>query len=93
MKNFCTIIPLPQGDLVRLSTNRPKLIGSIKKAREKYPEAIKIIIEEQPEGIFTAHIPNDWITVRPPLQLTNEERERRSERMKGLARKRWNKNR
>lgn len=57
MPRFCLTRVLSDNYTVRVSTNTAQMIDRMKKAKEKYPEQIKIVVEEQPEEIWTADFP------------------------------------
>lgn len=91
MNRFCSTTVLSDNITVRVSTNSSKMIGRIKKAKEKYSEQVRVMIEEQPEEIWTADFPLDWLGICLPQLLSETERERRRQHMKGMARRRWDK--
>ena len=57
MYRFCLTTVLSNNITVKVSTNTTEMIGRMKKAKEKYPDQIRIIITEQPEEIWTAFFP------------------------------------
>lgn len=91
MNRFCSTGILADNITVRVSTNTPKMINHIKRAKEKYPEQIRVVVEEQPEEIWTADFPSDWLGLCLPPLLSEKERERRRQHMRGMARRRWDK--
>lgn len=58
-----------------------RVITRVKELAEKYPEECQILAQNKDGSIF-AHIPTEWIRINPPMNLSDEEREARAERMR-----------
>ena len=49
----------------------------IRELAEKFPEECEIVAENA-DGSMCAHIPVAWVKIKPPMQLTEEQREARA---------------
>lgn len=69
-----------------ISTSEKKWIKVIQDLKEKYPEQVDIVAVEQ-DGSLLAHIPVDWLRIRPKKKtnMTEDQREAAAARLK-LAR-------
>ena len=71
-----------------VSSDQQKIINRVRKLAETYPDSV--IIKRQPEhndGCIYATMPADWLKLNPPIrrEMTDEQRQAASERMKRLA--------
>lgn len=66
-----------------VSFSQGRYKSRIRELAKKHPEECQIIAENR-DGSMCAHIPVDWIRINPSLELTDEQKERRSEKMKEL---------
>ena len=57
MYRFCLTTVLSDNITVKVSTNTTEMIDRMKKAKEKHPDRIRIIIKKQPEEVWTAFLP------------------------------------
>lgn len=58
-----------------------RTITRVKELSEKYPKECQIIAENEDGSIF-AHIPVGWIRINPPMNLSEEQRAVKAERMR-----------
>lgn len=58
----------------------------IEKLAEQYPDECEICAKN-PDGSWYGHIPTKWIRINPPRELSEEQKQDMSERMKGLRQK------
>lgn len=58
-----------------------RVITRVKELAEKYPGECQILAQNKDGSIF-AHIPTEWIRINPPMDLSDEQREARAERMR-----------
>lgn len=65
-----------------------RFVSKIKKLKERCPDEVEIV-KENKDGSIVAHIPTKWIRINPSKQtnMTEEQRQAASERMKELVRK------
>lgn len=71
------------------SSDERKYVIKIRKLKEQYPDKVRIIAEpENNDGCIYAEIPVSWFHIRVPkkLNLTEEQRQELSERMKRTRR-------
>ena len=73
-----------------VSSDHQKWIARIRKLKEAYPD--DVTIEQMPEendGCICATMPAAWLRINPPrkVEMTEEQRQAASERMKALVRK------
>lgn len=78
-----SIFSLPNGE-VGIVTSSKRLIGSIKNARNKYPD--KITVLENGKNCTIYNVPERWIKVAAPHRLSDAERARRREHAKEIRR-------
>lgn len=67
-----------------------KWINKINKLKERYPDDVEIIATpDDNDGIILVHIPKSWLKINPPkkMNLTDEQKAERAERMRKLAQK------
>lgn len=70
------------------SSDERKFISKIRKLKEQYPDEVRIIAEpEENDGCIYAELPTAWFTIRVPrkIDLTDEQRQILSERMKRIS--------
>ena len=60
-----------------------RYISRIKELAEKRPDECQITATNK-DGSIVAHIPVSWIRINPNIELSEEQKEIRSERMKQL---------
>lgn len=62
-----------------------KYINRIKKYKESHPDDVDFV--ENSDGSICGHVPLKWLKISPPrkVELTDEQKAERSERMKKLA--------
>lgn len=60
-------------------------VGMIRRLAEKHPDEVKIIYENE-DGSILAHVPLEWMRIRPKKKrvLTEEQRQVLSERMRRI---------
>lgn len=71
-----------------VSSDQQKIINKVRKLAEAYPESVTIKREpETNDGCIYATMPADWLKLSPPIrrEMTDEQRQAASERMKRLA--------
>lgn len=61
-------------------------INMIRKLKDKRPDEVEIVAEN-PDGSIVAHVPVEWMKIRPKreVNLTDEQRKAMVERMKTLS--------
>lgn len=70
------------------SSNERKWISKIHRLKEQNPEEVTILKEpEENDGCIYCRLPASWLKVNPPrtLNLSEEQRQEKSERMKSLV--------
>lgn len=73
-------------EFASISSSERKFVGKIKKLAAQYPEATKLI--ENEDGSVYMQFPAEWVKIpKPPRQMSDEAREKAAERMKRM----WNK--
>lgn len=62
-----------------------KYINRIKKYKESHPDDVDFV--ENSDGSICGHVPLKWLKISPPrkVELTDEQKAERSERMRKLA--------
>lgn len=62
-----------------------KYINRIKKYKESHPDDVDFV--ENSDGSICRHVPLKWLKISPPrkVELTDEQKAERSERMRKLA--------
>lgn len=76
-----------------VSSDQQKIINRVRKLAEQYPEQVTIKNQpEQNDGCIYATMPADWLKLSPPIkrEMTDEQRQAASERMKALVQKQKN---
>ena len=73
-----------------VSSDHQKWINRIRKLSEQYPD--DVTIKNRPEdndGCICATMPSEWLRISPPrkVEMTEEQRQAASERMKALVHK------
>ncbi len=56
----------------------------IRKLAQSHPEECEIVAENK-DGSICAHIPVEWVKIKPTVILTDAEKERRAERARNLS--------
>ena len=73
------------GDRATVTFSRQKYITMIRKLKERFPDKVDIIADgEKNSGYIYAHIPVEWIKIRPNREVSETQRERA--RLMGLQR-------
>lgn len=65
-----------------------KFITRVRRLAEKHPDKVRIIKQpEENDGCIYCEMPTEWLSIRPPVKrnLTDEQRQKMSERMKRIA--------
>lgn len=73
-----------------VSSDQQKIINRVRKLAELYPDSVTIKRQpEQNDGCIYATMPAEWLKLNPPLkrEMTDEQRQIASERMKALVQK------
>ncbi len=65
-----------------ITAAEPKYINKIKKLKREHPGEVEICVENE-DGSIVAHIPEKWLSIRPPkkMNLSPEQRAEASRRM------------
>lgn len=64
----------PGNDFATVTFSRQKFANNIRKLAEKYPDQVKIIADgPSNNGYLYAHIPSDWVKIKPTKKLSEEE--------------------
>ena len=69
------------------SSDERKFITKVRKLKEQYPDRVRIIKEpEENDGCIYCELPTEWFMIRVPrkVDLTDEQRQELSDRMKRL---------
>lgn len=80
-------------DKAFLSTDERWLITRIGRLAEKHPDSVNIIRQpHQNDGCLYCEIPSKWVKITPPktIELTDEQRAERAERMRNARMLRGN---
>lgn len=88
--NIETCISYCEPDKAFMSSNERRWINKIRKLADKHPDEIKILREpENNDGFIYASFPPRWVKIRPPkaVNMTAEQRQERSERMRKRMRR------
>ena len=67
------------------SSDERRYVNKVRKLKEQYPEQVRIIAEpEENNGCIYCELPSRWFTIRVPkkVDLTDEQKQERSERMR-----------
>lgn len=64
-----------------LTLSQRRTITRIKELAESYPKECQVLAENK-DGSVYAHIPVKWIRINPPMNLSEEQREKMAERMR-----------
>lgn len=73
-----------------VSSDERRWINRVRKLAEEHPEQVKILREPQEnDGCIYATVPVKWVRVTPPkkVALTDEQRQKLSDRFKSISRK------
>ena len=73
-----------------VSSDQQKIINRVRKLAEAYPDSVTIKRQpEQNDGCIYATMPAEWLRLMPPrkVEMTDEQRQVASERMKALVQK------
>lgn len=82
-----SILKCSDFDYCSCGTNERKFVNKIMAYAEQYPDDVKIIKTNE-DGYIYFHVPTNWFKfIGPPkkINLTEEQREARAERMRKLA--------
>lgn len=63
-----------------LSLSQRRTIARVKKLAAQYPDQCQIVAENK-DGSVCAHIPVSWVKINPPMNLSDEQRQRIAERL------------
>lgn len=78
---------LVEDEHMTFCTCERKWINKINKFKEEYPDDVEITdYPESNYGYMVVHLPKSWFTIRVPrkVELSEEEKQRRSERLRSL---------
>lgn len=90
MRNTENVIEwLRDQEQATLTLTQPRTITRVRKLADKHPNKCQIVSENE-DGSICAHVPVRWILIRPSLHMSEEERERRRERMNNYHQNRVN---
>lgn len=73
-----------------VSSDQLKIINRVRKLAAEHPDKVTIkALPEQNDGCIYATMPAEWIRLSPPIkrEMTEEQRQAASERMKAIAQK------
>jgi hypothetical protein len=76
-------------------SSETKWINKILKLAEQYPDEVEIqVLPENNQGMILAHVPKNWFKLAPKhkREMTDEQREDASKRMKEMLAKKYSKN-
>ena len=63
-----------------------KIANRIRKLKEQHPDEVEIVADGPENGGYLyAHIPTEWLKIRPKRELTEEERKVLTERINRFA--------
>jgi imidazolonepropionase-like amidohydrolase len=73
---------LSDDDHAVISTDEKKWVNKLYKLAEEYPNEVEIRSEYK-DGFVTAHVPKEWVRVRPPAkrEMTDEQKQAAAERL------------
>ena len=63
-------------------SEQERWINKLKRLKEKYPNEINIIVENKEDGSIVAECPISWMKFSPPRQMTEEQKQAASERLR-----------
>ena len=63
-----------------LSLSQRRTISRVKQLAAQYPDQCQIVAENK-DGSVCAHIPVSWVKINPPMNLSDEQRQRIAERL------------
>lgn len=70
-----------------LTLSQRRIITRVEKLAQSHPEECWIVVRN-PDGSICAHVPTEWIRINPGQQLTDEQREKLSNKMREKHQKR-----
>lgn len=70
-------------EFATVTAHRQKLKNQLEKLAEERPDDCKITVRNQ-DGTIMAKIPTSWVKISPPKKLSEETREKLSERFKAM---------
>lgn len=76
---------LKDGKIATLSLSQGRYKTRIRELAQSHPEECEIVAENK-DGSMCAHVPVAWIRINPSMNLTDEQRNTLSERMKNTRR-------
>jgi len=76
---------LKDGKTATLSLSQGRYKTRIRELAQSHPEECEIVAENK-DGSMCAHVPVAWIRINPSMNLTDEQRNTLSERMKNTRR-------
>ena len=68
-------------DVATLTISKQSIKSKIRALAERYPDQVRVDIDENNGGYMLAHLPVSFIRFRGPMKLTEDERQRRAENM------------
>lgn len=71
---------------VTVTLSQRKYITKVKKLQEKYPDEVRIIVENK-DGSVVAKLPIKYIKISAPRKVSEEQRDQARERLKAYRRK------
>ena len=66
-----------------ISTGEQRWVNKIEKYAQSHPEEVTIISRNNDGSIF-AHVPEKWVKLSPPKEVSEEQRQAASERFKKM---------
>lgn len=63
-----------------VSLSAPRLINRIRKLSTSHPDDVTIVAENT-DGSLLARVPQSWVKINPPKQLSEEQRRANAERL------------
>lgn len=71
---------------VTVTLSQRKYITKVKKLQEKYPDEVRIVVENK-DGSVVAKLPIKYIKISAPRKVSEEQRDQARERLKAYRRK------
>ncbi len=70
---------------VTVTLNQRRYISKVKKLQEKYPDEVRIVVENK-DGSIVAKLPIKYIKISAPRKVSEEQRNQARERFKEFRR-------
>ena len=72
-------------DVCYMSSDERRWITKVRKLKDNYPDKVRILAEpEKNNGCIYATVPAKWVKLSPPKQISEETRQKMSERAKQI---------